>query len=273
MFNNTLKAKILVLRGLESELPTLAVGQLGYCTDTNRLFIGDAEDGNICINEVDANAVAGAIQNLENSMVELDNTVETLNNQIPGILNDLQRVFAVVNNVNNTMISEATMNAAIANAINAARPDLSIYVTNETFTREMGYKVSLDEFSRSLDTKQSKEPGKGLSTNDLTDDLVAKINKIDETETYVTETELTSTLSNKVDVVSGKGLSTNDLTNELKTKIEGSAQISSEVSLPAATAADKGKIVIVTDSSTNTDKVYICVLNNGTYVYKEMTLV
>ena len=91
MFNNTLKAKILVLRGLESELPTLAVGQLGYCTDTNRLFIGDAEDGNICINEVDANAVAGAIQNLENGMVELDNTVETLNNQIPGILDDLQR--------------------------------------------------------------------------------------------------------------------------------------------------------------------------------------
>ena len=41
----------------------------------------------------------------------------------------------------------------------------------------------------------------------------------------------------------------------------------------AATAADKGKIVIVTDSSSNTDKVYICVLNNGTYVYKEMTLV
>ena len=66
---------------------------------------------------------------------------------------------------------------------------------------------------------------------------------------------------------------TNDLTNELKTKIEGSAQISSEVSLPAATAADKGKIVIVTDSSSNTDKVYICVLNNGTYVYKETTLV
>lgn len=273
MANNTLKAKILVLRGLESELPTLAVGQLGYCTDTNRLFIGDAEDGNICINEVDAKAVAGAIQNLENGMVELDNTVETLNNQIPGILNDLQRVFTVVNNVNNNMISEATMNAAIANAISAAAPDLSLYVTNTTFTREMGYKVGLDEFSRAIDTKQSKEPGKGLSTNDLTNELLAKINKIDETETYVTESDLTSKLIDKVDVVSGKGLSTNDLTNELKSKIEGSAQISSEASLPAATAADKGKLVIVTDGSSNTDKVYICVLDNGTYTYKEITLI
>lgn len=273
MFNNTLKAKILVLRGLESELPALAVGQLGYCTDTNRLFIGDAEDGNVCINGVDANAVAGAIQNLENGMVELDNTVETLNNQIPGILNDLQRVFTLVNNVNSNMISEATMNAAIANAISAAAPDLSKYITTETFNREMNYKVGLDEFSKTIDTKQTKEPGKGLSTNDLTDALVAKINKIDETETYVTETELTSKLGNKVDVVSGKGLSTNDLTNELKTKIEGSMQISSEVSVPAATAADKGKIVIVTDGSTNTDKVYICVLDNGTYTYKEITLI
>lgn len=273
MFNNILKAKILVLRGLESELPALSVGQLGYCTDTNRLFIGDAEDGNVCINGVDANAVAGAIQNLENGMVELDNTVETLNNQIPGILNDLQRVFTLVNNVNSNMISEATMNAAIANAISAAAPDLSIYVTNETFNREMSYKVGLDEFSKTIETKQTKEPGKGLSTNDLTDALVAKINKIDESETYVTETELTSELDNKVDVVSGKGLSTNDLTNELKTKIEGSAQISSEVSLPAATVADKGKIVMVTDASTNTDKVYICVLDNGTYTYKEITLI
>lgn len=42
---NTIKIK----RGLKENLPTLQIGEPGYCTDTNELFIGTAE-GNVLIN-------------------------------------------------------------------------------------------------------------------------------------------------------------------------------------------------------------------------------
>ena len=31
---------IKIKRGLRTNLPTLAVGELGYCTDTNEVFVG-----------------------------------------------------------------------------------------------------------------------------------------------------------------------------------------------------------------------------------------
>lgn len=37
--------KLKLRRGLKADLPLLAEGELGYCTDTNELFIG-TEDGN-----------------------------------------------------------------------------------------------------------------------------------------------------------------------------------------------------------------------------------
>lgn len=41
--------KIQVRRGLKAELPVLAVGELGFCTDAGELFIG-TNDGNMLIN-------------------------------------------------------------------------------------------------------------------------------------------------------------------------------------------------------------------------------
>lgn len=38
--------QILIKRGKEEKMPTLAVGELGFATDTNRLFIGTNNDGN-----------------------------------------------------------------------------------------------------------------------------------------------------------------------------------------------------------------------------------
>jgi hypothetical protein len=43
---NTIKIK----RGLKTNLPTLEVGEMGYCTDTNELFIGTST-GNVLVNE------------------------------------------------------------------------------------------------------------------------------------------------------------------------------------------------------------------------------
>ena len=42
--------KLRIRRGLKKDLPTLAVGELAYCTDTNELFIGDTE-GNTLVND------------------------------------------------------------------------------------------------------------------------------------------------------------------------------------------------------------------------------
>jgi hypothetical protein len=41
--------KIQIKRGLKSELPTLSVGELGYCTDTKEVFIGSST-GNVLVN-------------------------------------------------------------------------------------------------------------------------------------------------------------------------------------------------------------------------------
>jgi len=53
---NTIKIK----RGLKTDLPTLAVGEMGYCTDTNELFIGTST-GNELINEDSSIATLGDI--------------------------------------------------------------------------------------------------------------------------------------------------------------------------------------------------------------------
>ena len=44
---NTIKIK----RGLKTNLPTLAVGEQAYCTDTNELFIGTST-GNVLVSEL-----------------------------------------------------------------------------------------------------------------------------------------------------------------------------------------------------------------------------
>ena len=61
-----------------------------------------------------------------------------------------------------------------------------------------------------LNTKVSKIEGKGLSTNDFTDDYKNKV------ENASTKDEL----GKKVDKIEGKGLSTNDFTDEYKDTLD-----------------------------------------------------
>jgi hypothetical protein len=49
-FTGTDKKKFQILRGLAANLPTLAVGEMGYETDTNGLYIGTS-NGNKRIND------------------------------------------------------------------------------------------------------------------------------------------------------------------------------------------------------------------------------
>ena len=63
-----------------------------------------------------------------------------------------------------------------------------------------------------INQKVDKVTGKGLSTNDFTDNYK---NQIDTNKTSITVLS-----SNKVDKVSGKGLSTNDFTTSYKNQID-----------------------------------------------------
>lgn len=88
-----------------------------------------------------------------------------------------------------------------------------------------------------LDTKVDKVTGKGLSTNDFTDELKTKLDGIATGANKITvDTALSSSstnpvqnkvintaLGNKVDKVSGKGLSTKDFTADYETKLNGIA--------------------------------------------------
>ena len=46
----TIKSVFKIVRGLEAELPILRIGELGYATDSNTLFVGDPDEGNVKIN-------------------------------------------------------------------------------------------------------------------------------------------------------------------------------------------------------------------------------
>ena len=124
--------------------------------------------------------------------------------------------------------------------------------------------VNSTDLQNALDTKVDKVSGKGLSTNDLTNELVAKINsalqehqpldnyatleqvnaKYTKPTTGIPKTDLESSvqsslnkadtalqehqdISGKVDKIEGKGLSTNDYTNTDKSKLDGLANIKS----------------------------------------------
>lgn len=42
---------IRIKRGLKENLPTLLVGELAFCTDTNELFVGK-DTGNVLVNDL-----------------------------------------------------------------------------------------------------------------------------------------------------------------------------------------------------------------------------
>ena len=76
------------------------------------------------------------------------------------------------------------------------------------------------EILEKLNQKVDKVSGKGLSSNDFTNELKQKLDDIDLSE-YAKKSEVNDSLNNKVNKVEGKDLSTNDFTNEYKQIIDG----------------------------------------------------
>lgn len=97
-------------------------------------------------------------------------------------------------------------------------------------------KADIADNASLIATKVDAETGKGLSQNDFTDALKAKLEGIEtgaevndplysttgsNTDGAMTQAATTNALDTKVDKVTGKGLSTNDFTDTLKTKLDG----------------------------------------------------
>lgn len=150
--------------------------------------------------------------------------------------------------------------------------------------------------SDALDKKVDKEAGKGLSTNDLTDeratklDALATIKSVEATQLAIGTdgklsvtaidnslvTGLSDALSKKVDKVDGYALSKNDFTDALKTKLDSLATIKSvEESQLAVSAEGKLSVTaiaqsVVTDLTTDLTAITTDITNmcNGT---KEFT--
>lgn len=75
---------------------------------------------------------------------------------------------------------------------------------------------NIHDYNEKLDTKQEKEKGKGLSSNDFTSELKSKLENL---QNY-NDTEIVKKLQTKVDKVDGKNLSQNDFTDNYRDKLD-----------------------------------------------------
>ena len=102
--------------------------------------------------------------------------------------------------------------------------DLTGYVTESMLNTALADYTTTENLTTLLDNKVDKVEGKGLSTNDYTDEDKEKLNSLsnyDDTSLSGRVTTVEDTLDNKVDKVEGKDLSTNDYTDDEKTKLAG----------------------------------------------------
>ena len=111
-----------------------------------------------------------------------------------------------------------------------------------------------------LNTKVSKIEGKGLSTNDFTDDYK---NKVENASTK-------DDLGKKVDKVEGKGLSTNDFTDEYKDTLDSLQEYESRLEdLESTDNPYKGKIwtALGDDLTTSSPNSLLYTPNRHNYMY------
>ena len=111
-------------------------------------------------------------------------------------------------------MATVTVNDKILNALNLYHKSLTTKISDEYVAQEVGKGLSTNDFTNeeknkldgiSTETFVVKVDGKGLSTNDFTNSDKEKLDGIS-TDTFVVK-------------VDGKGLSTNDFTNSDKEKL------------------------------------------------------
>lgn len=135
---NTIKIK----RGLKSALPTLVVGEMGYCTDTNELFIGTST-GNVLINEGGNVSTAPTITEVDNTsgteytftITNGDDYPATVRYELgttPPLANEIQLDAGETSNNITLSVNEQTSYTLYAQTIVAG--ELYSQITQATFT-------------------------------------------------------------------------------------------------------------------------------------------
>ncbi|NEM18327.1 hypothetical protein G3V96_26705, partial [Escherichia coli] len=121
--------------------------------------------------------------------------------------------------------------------------------------------ADIDALETAMATKQAKETGKGLSTNDFTDDYKTKLEGLQNYDDVPLQMLVLNSLEQKVDKVEGKTLSTNDYTTAEKNKLAGLANYND---VPLQTA-------LVAMIDTKVDKVTGKGLSTNDYTATEKT--
>lgn len=158
----------------------------------------------------------------DNSPKSINVSLLSLDNKISKVVNIGKQVAALEEKINNSNIADIS-------ALEATVSQNTALINTETNNRELADTT----LQNNIDGKVDKEVGKGLSTNDFTNEDKAKLDSLQNT---VIDSALSSTstnpvenrvitghLGNKVDKVSGKGLSTNDFTDADKATLDSLA--------------------------------------------------
>lgn len=149
-------SKIQVRRGLEEDLPQLAAGEMGWATDTRKLFIGNGvlgspdfapEIGNTEILTVfAADALEVRVDALEANVANLQSNVTSVLSQV-GVTS-----FTLVNNTTaNTNVTLSSLNSAVID-YDIKRNGTDIRTGTITVNAYNGTAIYRDEYSEQGDT-------------------------------------------------------------------------------------------------------------------------
>ena len=154
------------------------------------------------------NAVWGEITGTLSDQEDLQTILDELNSLIASLQTEVD------SKVSDVLVNgESVVTDGIARVIVPEQVDLSWGNITGTLEDQEDLATALDVLGTAISTKVDKEVGKGLSTNDYTNEDKAA-------------------LANKVDKETGKGLSSNDFTNEAKAKLD-SVQEGAEANVQA----------------------------------------
>lgn len=218
---------------------------------------------NISTLQEDVTGIEGNVSTLTQSVSTLDTTVDELNTTVEGLETDVTELQGTVSDVEETV---GTLQTNLNNKVDKVQgKGLS---TND-FTNE--YKTKLDGLNNYNDT---------IIKQDITE-LQTDVGALERTvgnhtesiETNTTEITtlkgnvqtLQTNLGNKVDKVTGKGLSTNDYTTTEKNKLAGIEANANNYTLPKASGTVLGGIKIGNNLNIDENGVVSATDTNTTY--------
>ena len=218
---------------------------------------------NISTLQEDVTGVEGNVSTLTQSVSTLDTTVDGLNTKVEGLETDVTELQGTVSDVEETV---GTLQTNLNNKVDKVQgKGLS---TND-FTNE--YKTKLDGLNNYDDTTVKQDITELQTDVNALETTVGNHTKSIETNTTDITTlkgnvqTLQTNLGNKVDKVTGKGLSTNDYTTTEKNKLAGIEANANNYTLPKASGTVLGGIKIGNNLNIDENGVVSATDTNTTY--------